>query len=199
MGVVLVRKVTFVLAVGALLLNSLVVLAAPSGSASAQLVLNAVVSISVTDQWENLAIEQGDIAGWSGGTIIDWDSGSNDIVVVVKALTDFNLWGCYYAKEGANDVDPFFGDAEDLVFLYDGANTYTLTYEEITNPSAYTGPYSTSVLTLLYSFTGDNNISTGGTTKNYEVKLKPENLGDRETDEEITFTIVFVVEEKNNL
>ena len=182
------------LAIGALLFIPLAVHADTGGSASATLTLGAVIDISVTDNWDPLTIKQGDIAGWGAGTVIDWDPGTNDIQVLIKALTDFNLWACYYAKEGANDVDPPFGDAEDLLILYDGATDYTLTYEEITSPNSYTGPYA-GTLTRLYSFTGDNNLGSNGTSLAYEVKLKPENLGDRTAGEQIDFTIVFVVED----
>ena len=182
------------LAIGAVLLAPFLVSADTGGSASATLTLNAVIDIAVNDQWDPLTIAQGDIAGWAAGTVIDWDPGTNDIQVLIRALTDFNLWACYYAKENGADVNPAFGDPGDLLILYDGATSYTLTYEEITDPNAYTGPYE-GTLTSLYTFTGDNNLGSGGTSLSYEVRLKPENLGDRTAGETIDFTIVFVVED----
>ncbi|HDI11101.1 MAG TPA: hypothetical protein ENF77_02115 [Candidatus Acetothermia bacterium] len=188
------RKFIFLGLIGISLLP-FAVLAHTGGSATAKLKLDAVINISVTDNWDDLTIDQGSIAGWGAGTVIDWDDGRKDIEVVIKAITDFVLWGCYYAKEGSNDVDPPFGNANDLLILYDGSTDYTLKYKEITDPNAYNGPYNENTLTKLYQFDGDNNIGNGGTKIDYEVKLKPENLGDRSADEEIDFTIVLVVED----
>jgi|GEM_PF-2498851 hypothetical protein len=194
------RKAIFLLLAGTILAVPFVAWADVGGSASAKLTLSAVIAVSITDQWEDLTIiqegmGQNAIAGWSAGTVIDWDTGNDDIVVLIKAITDFVLYGCYYAKEGTNNVDPPFGAPNDLLFLNYGGTDYALLYNEITNPESYSGDYSG--LTTLYTFSGNNNIGSGGTELKYEVKLKPESLGDRESNEEITFTIVFVVEEKN--
>ncbi len=194
------RKVIFVLTVGAFLLPFAVVWADTGGSATADLILSAVIHLKVTDNWDDLTIVQKDAVGnqaaiddWDAGEIIDWDPGNDDIEVRLKAITNFNLWACYYAKEGASNVDPPFGNAEDLIIITDGANDYTLTYEEITSPNSYTGPYSGTLTGPLAS--GSNNIASGGLSKTYNVKLKPQNLGDRAAGETITFTIVFVVED----
>ena len=196
------RKMIFLLVLGTLGLP-LAALADTGGSVQATLTLNAVIHLKVINDWGNLTIVQegpGDnaIAGWEAGTVIDWDSGDKDIQLLIKALTNFNLWGCYYAKEGTDNVNPPFGDPEDLIIISDGSTDYTLTYEEITDPNGYSGPYS-GTLTPLYTFTGDNNLASGGTRLTYEVKLKPENLGDRAANETITFTIVFVVEDPTTL
>ena len=195
------RKTIFLLLAGTIFAVPFVGWADVGGSVSATLTLNAVIAVSITDRWEDLIIKQEGtetdphaIAGWSAGTVIDWDTGNDDIVVLIKAITDFVLYGCYYAKEGTNNVDPPFGAPNELLFLYDGTD-HPLLYNEITNPESYSGDYSG--LTTLYTFSGNNNIGSGGTELKYEVKLKPESLGDRESNEEITFTIVFVVEEKN--
>lgn len=187
------RKAIFLLALGTFLLVPFVTWADTGGSATAKLTLNAVINVAVTDNWDDLAINQSDIAGWGAGTVVDWDPGSNDISLLIKAITDFELWGCYYAKEGTSDVDPPFGDANDLIILNDGSSSYTLVYQEITDPTTYSGPYTG--LTHLYTFDGDNNLAEGGTSLSYEVQLKPENLGDRAAGEQIDFTIVFVVED----
>ena len=190
------RKTIFLLVLGTLGLP-LAALADTGGSVQATLKLDAVIALSITNNWSNLSIEQDDIAGWAAGEIIEWDSEDDDIVILLKAITNFKLWACYYAKEGANDVDPPFGDAEDLIIISDGTNDYTLTYEEITDPNSYTGSYSGTLTGPLA--TGTNNIASGGLSKTYNVKLKPENLGDRAAEEEITFTIVFVVEDPTTL
>jgi len=190
------RKTIFLLVLGTLGLP-LAALADTGGSVQATLKLDAVIALSITNNWSNLSIEQDDIAGWAAGEIIEWDSEDDDIVILLKAITNFKLWACYYAKEGANDVDPPFGDAEDLIIISDGTNDYTLTYEEITDPNGYTGSYSGTLTGPLA--TGTNNIASGGLSKTYNVKLKPENLGDRAAEEEITFTIVFVVEDPTTL
>ncbi len=182
------------LAIGTLLFIPLTVHANTGGSVSATLTLEDVIHLAVDSDWGPLTINYKDIAGWAAGEIIDWDEGENDITVRIWALTDFKLWACYYAKEGTNDVDPGFGNPNDLLYLDDMA----LYYEEITEPNDYTGTYE-GTLTMLYTFDGDNNINNGGTTLSFEVRLKPENLGDRESDEEITFTIVFIVEEKSKI
>lgn len=190
------RKTIFLLVLGTLGLP-LAALADTGGSVQATLKLDAVIALSITNNWSNLSIEQDDIAGWAAGEIIEWDSEDDDIVILLKAITNFKLWACYYAKEGANDVDPPFGDAEDLIIISDGTTDYTLTYEEITDPNGYSGPYSGTLTGPLA--TGTNNIASGGLSKTYNVKLKPENLGDRAAEEEITFTIVFVVEDPTTL
>ncbi len=184
------RKMIFLLG-GASLLLPFVGLADTGGSVSAILTLKAVVSVSVSDDWGDLDIEQGDIAGWGAGTVIDWDTDSPDITVLIKAITDFVLYGCYYA-----DVDDF-GNANDLIIINDGFTDFVLPYNEISNPESYSGPYTN--LEELFEFTDDNNIAEGGTTLSYDVKLKPENLGDRAANETITFTIVFVVEDPTTL
>ena len=190
------RKTIFLLVLGTLGLP-LAALADTGGSVQATLKLDAVIALSITNNWSNLSIEQDDIAGWAAGEIIEWDSEDDDIVILLKAITNFKLWACYYAKEGANDVDPPFGDAEDLIIISDGTTDYTLTYEEITDPNGYSGPYSGTLTGPLA--TGTNNIASGGLSKTYNVKLKPENLGDRAAEETITFTIVFVVEDPTTL
>ena len=190
------RKTIFLLVLGTLGLP-LAALADTGGSVQATLKLDAVIALSVTNNWSDLSIEQDDIAGWAAGEIIEWDSEDDDIVILLKAITNFKLWACYYAKEGANDVDPPFGDAEDLIIISDGTTDYTLTYEEITDPNGYSGPYSGTLTGPLA--TGTNNIASGGLSKTYNVKLKPENLGDRAAEETITFTIVFVVEDPTTL
>ncbi|MCD6541490.1 hypothetical protein J7K76_06645 [Candidatus Bipolaricaulota bacterium] len=195
------RKTIFLLVLGTLGLP-LAALADTGGSVQATLKLDAVIHLKVTDNWNDLTIVQkGDvdnaIAGWEAGTVIDWDPGTDDIVILLKAITNFRLWACYYAKEGENDVDPPFGDPENLIIISDGTNDYTLTYEEITDPNGYTGSYSGTLTGPLA--TGTNNIASGGLSKTYNVKLKPENLGDRAAEEEITFTIVFVVEDPTTL
>ncbi|MGY4706546.1 hypothetical protein ACVNPS_02160 [Candidatus Bipolaricaulota sp. J31] len=184
-----------ILAIGALLFIPLAIHAATGGSASATLTLKDVIHITVDgSDWGPLTIDYNSIAGWAAGTIIDWDEGDDDITVKIWALTDFKLWACYYAEEEGDDVDPGFGDPDDLLYLDDSK----LYYKKITDPNDYDGTYE-GTLTLLYTFTGDNNIKDGGTTLDFEVRLKPENLGDRETDEEITFTIVFIVEEESKI
>jgi len=190
------RKMIFLLVLGILGLP-LAALADTGGSVQATLKLDAVIALSITNNWSDLSIEQDDIAGWAAGEIIEWDSEDDDIVILLKAITNFKLWACYYAKEGANDVDPPFGDAEDLIIISDGTTDYTLTYEEITDPNGYSGPYSGTLTGPLA--TGTNNIASGGLSKTYNVKLKPENLGDRAAEETITFTIVFVVEDPTTL
>ncbi len=184
------RKAIFLLG-GAILLLPFVGLADTGGSASATLTLNAVVSVSVTDNWDDLTIKQEDIAGWGAGTVIDWDADSPDITVLIKAITNFVLYGCYYADVNEGD----FGNADDLIIINDGSTDFVLPYYKIDYPKNYDGPYTD--LKELFEFTDDNNIADDGTTLSYDVKLKPENLGDRAADETITFTIVFVVEEKN--
>ena len=193
------RKGIFLLAVGLVFAAASIGLADTGGSAKAKLKLNAVINIDVTDNWDNLTIRQSDIGSWGAGTVIDWDSGTDDIVVLLKAITNFNLWACYYAKEGTNDVDPPLGNANDLLIITDSDDStdYVLLYKEITDPNAYSGPYNSSTLTLLAS--GSNNIADGGLIKTYNVKLKPENLGDRAAGENITFTIVFVVEDPTGI
>ena len=190
------RKTIFLLVLGTLGLP-LAALADTGGSVQATLKLDAVIALSITNNWSDLSIEQDDIAGWAAGEIIEWDSEDDDIVILLKAITNFKLWACYYAKEGANDVDPPFRDAEDLIIISDGTTDYTLTYEEITDPNGYSGPYSGTLTGPLA--TGTNNIASGGLSKTYNVKLKPENLGDRAAEETITFTIVFVVEDPTTL
>ena len=190
------RKTIFLLVLGTLGLP-LAALADTGGSVQATLKLDAVIALSITNNWSDLSIEQDDIAGWAAGEIIEWDSEDDDIVILLKAITNFKLWACYYAKEGANDVDPPFGDAEDLIIISDGTTDYTLTYEEITDPNGYSGPYSGTLTGPLA--TGTNNIASGGLSKTYNVKLKPENLGDRAANETITFTVVFVVEDPTTL
>ena len=190
------RKMIFLLVLGILGLP-LAALADTGGSVQATLKLDAVIALSITNNWSDLSIEQDDIAGWAAGEIIEWDSEDDDIVILLKAITNFKLWACYYAKEGANNVDPPFGDAEDLIIISDGTTDYTLTYEEITDPNGYSGPYSGTLTGPLA--TGTNNIASGGLSKTYNVKLKPENLGDRAAEETITFTIVFVVEDPTTL
>ena len=190
------RKTIFLLVLGTLGLP-LAALADTGGSVQATLKLDAVIALSVTTNWDDLTIEQGDIAGWAAGTIIDWDPGTDDIVILLRAITNFKLWACYYAKEGENDVDPPFGDPENLIIISDGTTDYTLTYEEITDPNGYSGPYSGTLTGPLA--TGTNNIASGGLSKTYNVKLKPENLGDRAAEETITFTIIFVVEDPTTL
>jgi len=190
------RKTIYLLVLGTLGLP-LAALADTGGSVQATLKLDAVIALSITNNWSDLSIEQDDIAGWAAGEIIEWDSEDDDIVILLKAITNFKLWACYYAKEGANDVDPPFRDAEDLIIISDGTTDYTLTYEEITDPNGYSGPYSGTLTGPLA--TGTNNIASGGLSKTYNVKLKPENLGDRAAEETITFTIVFVVEDPTTL
>jgi len=171
----------FLLLIGAGLIFSPAVLADTEGEATAVLFLKAVIHITVTDNWDNLTIVQKDASGlqsaikdWGPGAIIDWDPGQEDIVVNVKAITNFIVRGTYYAS-----VDPEeLGDANNLIGLAEGASIHWLRYKE-----------------FIDLFKGENNIKVGGDTKIYEVKLKPENLGDRAAGEEIKFTVMFVVED----
>ena len=183
------RKFLILGMIAAVVVMSSVAFADTGASATAALTLTSVINISVTDNWDNLEIAQSDIAGWGAREVLDW----GELTVNVKAMTNFKVWSSYYAKEGGMDVSPAFGSTTNLLGVDDGTTLYWLIYNEITNPNAYAGPYSATVLTELFS--GSNNVLAGGDTKTYTVKLNPSSLGDRTAGEVIDFTIVFVVED----
>jgi len=125
------------------------------GSASAILDFTSVINVSLVTWGDSLTVNQADIAGWGATTELDF----GDLTISLMTLTDYNLWSCYYAKEAGADVDPAFGDPNDLLIL-DGqsAGTYDgpLLHNYIADPLAYAGPYADPSLKLLFS--GSNNF-----------------------------------------
>ncbi|MGC9530226.1 MAG: hypothetical protein ACP5G2_06460 [Candidatus Bipolaricaulaceae bacterium] len=188
------RKFWMFVAIGAVALLPFGAFADTGDATTATLTLNGVIYIEVTTEWEDLEINQEDIAGMAG-SYFAW----GDLALNVKAMTAHQVWSGYFADEGGVAVDPAFTDADNLIALiHTSDGTFWLPYntgfESITNPTAgfdYTGTFGTDMVAL---FTGSNNMPSG-TDKTYDVQLDPANLGDRTSGETIDFTIVFVVED----
>ena len=185
------RKLWILGVIGALALLPFSALADTGDATTATLTLCGVIYISITDEWDNLTITQNAIETMKGN-YFDW----GDLSVNVKAMTEYEVWGSYFAKEGGADVDPAFGDPDNLIALVHTTDgTFWLPYNDLSTVAStggfnYSGPY-TDMVSL---FTGSNNMPAG-TDKTYDVQLDPSNLGDREAGEVIDFTIVLVVED----
>ena len=185
------RKLWILGVIGALALLPFAALADTGDATTATLTLTGIIYIHITDEWEDLEITQNLIEGMTGD-YFDW----GDLSVNVKAMTNYRVWGSYYAKEGGNDVDPAFGAPAHLIALVHTTDgTFWLPYNDLSGTAStegfdYSGPY-TDMVAL---FTGSNNMPAGD-DKEYDVQLDPSNLGDREAGEVIDFTIVLVVED----
>jgi len=184
-----------ILVVGVLALLPLAVLADTGDATTATLKLTGVIYITVTDEWENLEIDQDAIARLAKeeASYFAW----GDVKIKVLAMTDYKVWSGYFTD--LTDEATEFDNENHVVALDDGTEhwlPYNSCFESITNPTAgfnWTGGFGTGMVDL---FTGSNNMPTGD-TKSYNVKLDPSNLGDREAGENIQFTIVFVVEDSS--
>jgi len=186
------RKLWILVVVGALAMLPFAALADTGDATSATLTLDGVIYITVTDEWENLTIDQDAIAGMAG-SYFTW----GDISVKVRAMTDYKVWSGYFTDLADEETE--FDNEDHVVALDDGTEhwlPYNSAFESITNPTNgfdWTGGFGTDMVTL---FSGTNNMPTGA-TKTYNAKLDPANLGDREAGEDIVFTIVFVVEDSS--
>jgi len=186
------RKLWILGVIGALALLPFAALADTGDATTAKLILDGVIYITVTDEWENLTIDQDDIAGLGGDTVVNWGS----IQIKVLAITEYKVYAGYFT-DLADEANEFVNE-DQVVGLDDGTVhwlDYNSVFETITDPTTgfdvedYSITFGTDMEEL---FTGSNNIPTGD-TKTYTGKLNLVNLGDREADEEIQFTIVFVV------
>ena len=186
------RKLWILGVIGALALLPFAALADTGDATQATLTLSGVIYITVTGEWENLTIDQDDIAGMAG-SYFAW----GDVEIKVLAMTDYKVWSGYFTD--LTDEATEFDEEDHVVALDDGTEywlPYNSSFESITNPTAgfdWTGGFGTDMVAL---FTGSNNMPTGD-TKSYNAKLDPSNLGDREAGENIQFTIVFVVEDSS--
>ena len=184
------RKFLILGMIAAVTLLPAAVLADTGDATSATLTLSGVIYITVTDEWEDLTIDQEDIAGMAG-SYFSW----GDVEVKVLAMTNYSVYAGYFTDLADEETE--FGVEDHVVALDDGTEywlPYNASFESITNPTAgfdWTGGFGTDMVPL---FTGTNNMP-GGTTKAYDAKLDPTNLGDRKAGEKINFTIVFVVED----
>ena len=185
-----------ILVVGVLALLPLAVLADTGDATTATLKLTGVIYITVTDEWENLEIDQDDIARLEGASVVDW----GNVSIKVLAMTDYKVYAGYFTDLADEPTE--FPDEDHVVALDDGTEywlEYNSAFESITNPTngfdVKDYPSITFGTDMTELFTGSNNISTGGDTKTYNGKLDLSNLGDRKAGENIQFTIVFVVQD----
>ena len=186
------RKLWILGVIGALALLPFAALADTGDATTATLTLTGIIYIHITEEWEDLEITQDTIENMTGNYFA-W----GNLSVNVKAMTEYEVWGSYFAKEGGADVDPAFGAPNHLIALVEGTNTFWLKYNDLSGTADtggfnYSGPY-TDMVSL---FTGSNNMPSGD-DKTYDVQLDPSGLGDREAGETIDFTIVLVVEDNS--
>ena len=189
------RKLWILGVIGALALLPFSALAHTGDATTATLKLEGVIYITVTDEWEDLTIDQDYIAGLGGATVVNWGS----ISIKVLAMTNYKVYAGYFTD--LDDEATEFVNEDHVVALNDGCTDYWLDYnsvfETITNPTDgfdvedYSITFGTDMDEL---FTGSNNIATDGDTKTYAGKLDLVNLGDRK-EQNIQFTIVFVVQD----
>ena len=189
------RKLWILGVIGALALLPFSALAHTGDATTATLKLEGVIYITVTDEWEDLTIDQDYIAGLGGATVVNWGS----ISIKVLAMTNYKVYAGYFTN--LDDEAAEFVNEDHVVALNDGCTDYWLDYnsvfETITNPTDgfdvedYSITFGTDMDEL---FTGSNNIATDGDTKTYAGKLDLVNLGDRK-EQNIQFTIVFVVQD----
>ena len=192
------RKAIFFLLIGTSLAVPFGAMADTGDATTATLFLDDVINVSVSGN-PSLTIDQDYIAGYAGGLV----NFSGSITVKVLAITDYQVYGAYFS-----DADETtFTDDDELIALYDGTTDTYLPYNsyleglpgDLTEGFDFAGTWGTDMVAL---FTGQNNLGktpTPGDEESYTLRLNPGNLGDRDPDETITFTIVFVVEEKDNL
>ena len=180
--------------IGALALLPFAALADTGDIAAAVLTLTDVIHISVEGSPSLEITQADDIAGYQGGLL----SFTGDIIVTVLAMTEYQVYAAYFS-----DVDETtFGNADQLLALDDASHylPYNSALETLNPTGGFDVPdtfdFSTDLLEL---FSGDNNLSNTppGDQETYILKLNPGNLGDREAEEEINFTIVFVVEDSS--
>jgi len=182
------RKLWILGVIGALALLPFSALAHTGDATTAQLKLTGVIYISIACGWTDLEITQDKIKGMTGN-YFDWGK----LSVNVKAMTNYEVWGSYFAKEGGNDVDPAFSTPNHLIALVEGTSTFWLKYNDLSAQASTSGfDYSGDYSNMVSLFTGSNNMPSG-TDKTYDVQLDPSGLGDREAGEQIDFTIVLVV------
>ena len=182
-----------ILVVGVLALLPLAVLADTGDATTGTLTLTGIIYIHITEEWDNLEITQ-DLIETMKGDYFAW----GDLSVNVKAMTNYRVWGSYYAKEGGNDVDPAFGAPNHLIALVHTTDgTFWLPYNDLSGQASTEGfNYSGDYSNMVSLFTGSNNMPAGD-DKTYDVQLDPSGLGDREAGEIINFTIVLVVEDNS--
>ena len=187
------RKIWILGVIGALALLPFSALADTGDATTATLTLCGVIYISITEEWDDLEIDQDDIENMTGN-YFDW----GDLSVNVKAMTNYEVWGSYFAKEGANNVSPAFGAPNSLIALVHASDgTFWLPYNDLSAQASTEGfNYSGDYSNMVSLFTGSNNMPSG-TDKTYDVQLDPSGLGDREAGEIINFTIVLVVEDNS--
>ena len=189
------RKLWILGVIGALALLPFAALAHTGDATTATLKLEGVIYITVTDEWEDLTIDQDYIAGLGGATVVNWGS----ISIKVLAMTNYKVYAGYFTN--LDDEATEFVNEDHVVALDDGTEywlDYNSVFETITNPTSGFDvkdyPTITFGTDMDELFTGSNNIATDGDTKTYAGKLDLVNLGDRK-EQNIQFTIVFVVQD----
>ena len=184
------------------------------GVAVSTLTFGSVINTLIDDTWGNLSLTQAmieDIASKvvAGGTAfpIAWGGSSPNIEVTVQALSAFEVYSSYVSDPvGATS----FTHPNAVLWLdqHSGLGSFAgsyLLYSEVAglaslagSPGTNTGDHGLTLaearaLTSL-SWTGTNNIASGGETRTYDVSWDPSQLiGDLSTNSTIDFRIYFVV------
>ena len=186
----------WILVIGGLALLPFAALADTGDAVEATLSLTDVINVSATGTPTLTVTQEDTIAGYAGGLL----SFTGNIVVEVLAMTNYMVWAAYFS----NIDESTFGNANKILALDDGT-TYDLAYNStLDGTSGLTDGFDVSDYGLTFgtemtdlNFTGTNNLGNTppGDTKTYTLKLYPGNLGDRKAGENITFTIVFMVQD----
>ena len=172
--------------------------------ATSQLTFASVINTLITDNWGDLELTQdmigniAGIAGSGGGTFpIAWGGTSPNITVTVQALSNFKVYGSYVSDpDGAIS----FTNPAATLGLSDAFTGYLAYYDvpgldTLVPPN--TGDYGAGTVFASMtdlSWTGTNNIASGGESRDYDVTWDPSQLkGDLNTSSTIDFKIYFVV------
>jgi len=180
--------------------------------ATSRLTFASVINTLITDNWGDLELTQdmietiAGIAGGGGGAFpIAWGAGgSPDIEVTVQALSNYEVYSSYVSSP---DGDTSFTTKDSVLWLDEvtaGASwvgSY-LKYSEVAGLAGLAGGATgdhglnyaaASALTSL-GWSGTNNITAGGETREYDVSWDPSQLkGDLKTASTVDFRIYFVV------
>ena len=195
------RKLWILGVIGALALLPFAALADTGGSASATLKFGSVINTIVTDNWDDLTVNQDMIENWlnlTADTPVIWGAANHSITVKVQAFTAFNVYASY---DGSSTYITLPGDLDDedsFLYLSNGTTDFALPWYPISTPTNHglTDAQASTNLTQLTDWTGSATIN--GEQHSYDVKWDPSEINvDLDAGDSMSLTIYIVVTDPN--
>ena len=199
------RKLWILGVIGALALLPFAALADTGGSASATLTFDSVINTIVTDNWDDLTVNQDMIENWlnlTADTPVIWGGTeiNHSITVKVQAFTAFTVYASYEGSPGPDTdftLPDDLNDKDSFLYLSNGTTDFALKWYRIDTPTNHglTDAQASANLTQLDDWTGSATIN--GEEHTYDVKWDPSELPDLDAGDSMSLTIYIVVTDPN--